>query len=135
MLNHFHLNVSGNSYLRTVCGYVHLNPWRAKLIKPDEALESFRWSSHPEYLKPHSQRPKWLRVDRLLGEKGIPKDSEAGRKQFALEMERRRAEESAADYEEIRRGWFLGSEEFRNELLAPAQRSVRAGARKAISYQ
>jgi putative transposase len=115
---------SGNGYLRTVCDYVHLNPVRAKLIKRGEALESFRWSSYGEYLKPGSQRPSWLRVDRLLGEKGIAKDSEAGRKELALEMERRRAEESAAEYQEIRRGWFLGSEEFRQELLAVAVQRV-----------
>ena len=115
---------SGNGYLRTVCDYVHLNPVRAKLIKAEQALESFRWSSYGQYLKPTSQRPSWLRVDRLLGEKGVPKDSESGRKQFALEMERRRSEESAADYEEVRRGWFLGSEEFRQELLAAAGERV-----------
>ena len=54
----------------------------------------------------------------MLGEKGIPKDSEAGRRQFGLQMERRRAEKSAANYEEIRRDWMLGSEAFRQELLA-----------------
>ena len=81
-------------------------------------MESFRWSSYREYLLPAGQRPGWLRVDRLLGEKGIPKDSEAGRRQFGLQMERRRAEESAADYEAIRRDWMLGSEAFRQELLA-----------------
>jgi len=35
-------------------------------------------------------------------------------------MEQRRAQERAADYEEIRRGWCLGSAEFRQELLASA---------------
>jgi len=113
---------SGNGYLRTVCDYVHLNPVRANLIKAEQAIESFRWSSYGQYLTGH--RPSWLRVDRLLGEKGIPKDSESGRKQFALQMERRRSEESASDYEEIRRGWFLGSEEFRQELLAAAGERV-----------
>ena len=39
-------------------------------------------------------------------------------------MERRRSEESAVDYEEVRRGWFLGSEEFRQELLAAAGERV-----------
>jgi len=82
---------SGNGYLRTVCDYVHLNPVRAKLLSPEAALESFPWSSYREYLKPPGQRPGWLRVDRLLGEKGIPKDSEAGRRQFGWQMERRRA--------------------------------------------
>ena len=33
-------------------------------------------------------------------------------------MERRRAAESGADYELIRRDWVLGSEAFRQELLA-----------------
>ena len=111
---------SGNGYLRTVCDYVHLNPVRAKLLPPEAALERFRWSSYGECLKPPGQRPGWLRVDRLLGEKGIPKDSEAGRRQFGLQMERRRAEESGADYEQIRRDWVLGSEAFRQELLAAA---------------
>ncbi len=52
-------------------------------------MERFGWSSYGEYLKPASRRTAWLRVDRLLGEKGIPKDSAAGRKHFARLMERR----------------------------------------------
>src|SRR5881394_1841012 len=74
---------SGKGYLRTVCDYVHLNPIRAKLLKAGDALENYHWSSYGYYVKPADQRPGWLRVDRLLGEKGIPKDSEAGRQQFA----------------------------------------------------
>jgi REP-associated tyrosine transposase len=108
----------GNGYLRTVCDYVHLNPVRAKLLRPEEPLPSFAWSSYGEYLKPGVERPVWLRVDRLLGEKGIPRDSEAGREMVAWQMERRRAEEATADYRAIRRGWYLGSEQFRQELLA-----------------
>ena len=108
----------GKGYLRTVCDYVHLNPVRAKLLPPEVALASYPWSSYPEYLKAAARRPGWLRVDRLLGEKGIPGDTEAGRGQFASLMERRRGEESGADYEPIRRDWVLGSEAFRQELLA-----------------
>ncbi len=115
---------SGNGYLRTVCDYVHLNPARAGVVKPQERLETFQWSSYGFYLKPPQQRPRWLRVDRLLGEKGIPRDSEAGREQLSKDMERRRAQENAEDYEQIRRGWFLGSEEFRKELLAAAVERV-----------
>jgi putative transposase len=58
---------SGDGYLRTVCDYVHLNPVRAKIVRTAAALESFRWSSYGEYLKPPRQRASWLRVDRLLG--------------------------------------------------------------------
>ena len=115
---------SGTGYLRMVCDYVHLNPVRAKLLKPEVALERFTWSSYPEYLKSPRKRLGWLRVDRLLGEKGILRDSEAGRKQFALQMERRRAEEDGSDYRELRRGWFLGSDEFRKELLLAATERV-----------
>src|SRR6267378_2590023 len=36
---------SGNGYLRTVCDYVHLNPVRAKLLKTEQPLREYRWSS------------------------------------------------------------------------------------------
>jgi putative transposase len=73
---------SGNGYLKTVCDYVHLNPARAKLLSPDQALREYRWSSWPAYLTPPGQRPDWLRVERLLGEYGLPADSAAGRRQL-----------------------------------------------------
>ncbi len=113
-------------YLRTVCDYVHLNPVRAKLVPAGTQLEAYRWSSYGEYLKPPGKRMVWLRVDRLLGEKGIPKDSDAGRREFARLAEARRSEESNTDYRGIRRGWCLGREEFRKELLAAATQRVGA---------
>jgi REP element-mobilizing transposase RayT len=73
---------SGNGYLRTVCDYVHLNPVRAKLLAAGQPLHSYRWSSYPLYLAPPGKRPGWLRVDRLLGEMGILKDSKAGRREL-----------------------------------------------------
>jgi len=107
----------GNGYLKTVCDYVHLNPVRAKLISPEEALSAFRWSSYGEYLKSASKRTPWLRVDRLLGEHGIPRDSPSGRKQFEMRMEERRANEDVKEYKKIRRGWCYGNAAFRKELL------------------
>src|SRR6266516_3628791 len=83
---------SGNGYLKTVCDYVHLNPVRAKLLRPEQPLSDFAWSSWPAYLQAPKRRPRWLRVDRLLGELGIPKDSAAGRKQLAHYLETRRAQ-------------------------------------------
>src|SRR3970040_2165697 len=80
---------SGDGYLRTVCDYVHLNPVRAKLLEPEESLQSYRWSSYPEYLKRAGQRVAWLRVDRVLGEMGIGKADAAGRQQYAQAMEER----------------------------------------------
>ena len=110
---------SGNGYLRTVCDYVHLNPVRAKLLLPEQRVSDYVWSSWPEYLKAPEGRPRWLRVDRLLGEVGIPADSAAGRAELENDLERRRAEEE--DYKGIRRGWCLGGETFREELLAQAR--------------
>jgi putative transposase len=115
---------SGDGYLRTVCDYVHLNPVRAKLLPTKVPLKDFCWSSYRDYLNPAGQRPVWLRVDRLLGEKGIPKDSRAGREEFERQMERRRWEELEPEFKPVERGWCLGSEQFRAELLAAAGERV-----------
>ncbi len=109
---------SGNGYLRTVCDYVHLNPVRAGLLREEERLRAYVWSSYGAYLEPAESRPRWLAVWRLLGEMGIPQDSPAGREQFEQRMEERRRQESGADWKEVRRGWCLGEESFRQELLA-----------------
>jgi putative transposase len=115
---------SGNGYLKTVCDYVHLNPVRAKLVSRKEALSEFWWSSYPQYLVPSARRWPWLRVERLLGAHGIPKDSRAGREEFERRMEARRSEDDPAQWKMIRRGWMTGSDEFRKELLAKMQERV-----------
>ena len=102
---------SGDGYLKTACDYVHLNPARAKLITAEQPLWAFNWSSFPLYLDP-ARRPGWLRVDRLLGEWGIPKDSAAGREVFEQQMERRRLEGSDPEYQLLEQGWYLGGEQF-----------------------
>jgi putative transposase len=109
----------GNAgYLRTVCRYVHLNPVRAKLIGPQALLREFRWSSLPLFLETPGKRPAWLRTDRVLGEEGILKDSAAGRREFERRMEERRQLDEPEEFGGIRRGWCLGDEAFRQELLA-----------------
>ena len=108
----------GTGYLKSACDYVHLNPARAKLLRSQQALWEYRGSSYPLYLKERRARPTWLRVDRLLGEQGIAKDSPAGRQQFERRMERRRASEDGEEFAPLERGWSMGSEEFRKELLA-----------------
>lgn len=108
---------SGNGYLKTVCDYAHLNPVRAALIGSEAVLGSFPWSSYPFYLQPPSRRPRWLRVDRLLGEWGIGQDTAAGRRRFAAGMEARRGEELTSEFKAVRRGWCLGGKGFRGGLL------------------
>lgn len=111
---------SGDGYLRSVCDYVHLNPSRAHLLGPDRPLKDYKWSSFPEYLKPPGQRPKWLRVDRWMGEHGIQKDSAAGRRELEARLEALRRAENSEAYGLIRRGWLYGSDEFRQARLLEA---------------
>jgi REP element-mobilizing transposase RayT len=115
---------SGTGYLQTVCDYVHLNPARAKLLPASVPLETFRWSSYGHYLQPPGRRPAWLRVERLLGEKRIPRDSAAGRREFERQMEARRREDLREEFKPVERGWCLGGQEFREELLAAAGERV-----------
>jgi hypothetical protein len=63
---------SGSGYLKSVGDYVRLNPARAKLVAAYAPLKSFAWSSWPA----------WLRVDRFLGEWGMPEDSPARRQRL-----------------------------------------------------
>jgi putative transposase len=116
---------SGTGYLRTVCDYVHLNPARAKLVKPEARLRGYRWSSWPEYLKSPAKRWPWLRVDRLLGEYRIPQDRAAGRRRLEEALEQRRGAEEGDAFKTIRRGWFFGDEALKQELLAKV--SEKAG--------
>ncbi len=108
---------TGSGYLRTVCDYVHLNPVRAGLLAPDQKLSAYRWSTYPEYLKSPRRRKPWLRVDRLLGELGIPTDSAAGRKEFEKRMELRCVEDDPEQWKSLQRGWCVGDDAFRKELL------------------
>ena len=109
---------STSGYLKSACDYVHLNPVRARLITPEQPLQTYPWSSYPLYLEEPARRPAWLRTDRLLGEWGIPVDSAAGREQFSRALEARRRSEQAENAAELPScGWCVGSEQFRQELL------------------
>jgi len=111
---------SGSGYLKTACDYVHLNPVRARLLKPGQKLREYPWSSWPEYLKKPGKRVSWLRVDRLEGQWGVKEDGSAGRRQLEAGMEQRweleRSQEED-DWKRLRRGWCWGPKEFREELL------------------
>ena len=109
---------SGNGYLKTVCDYVHLNPVRARLLKPEERLLGYPWSSLGWYAAAREHRPFWMRVDRLLGEHGVGRDTAANRQEFERRMEARRTQEDDEDsIGRIRRGGCFGGPEFKREVL------------------
>ena len=132
------LNVdgSGNGYLRTACDYVHLNPVRAKLLQPEERLLAYPWSSLSWYLAAPEYRPGWVRVDRLLGEHGIQQDTASGRQEFERRMETRRLEEQDEEALKVfRRGWCLGSPDFREQLLERASGKLGDNHTGAIRFE
>ena len=116
---------SGNGYLKAVCDYVHLNPARGGLVTAEAALSSYRWSSWPEYLKRPSQRGRGCRWIVCWGISDCPGQC-GGAAGVGAGVGCAAAVGAGADYQAIRRGWCLGEETFRKELLA--QMTERRGA-------
>ena len=119
------IDIDSKKYFETVSTYIHLNPARAGLILWDtEKFSDYKWSSYPLYLKRQADRPQWLIIDRVLGDIGIEKDDRSGRKEYAAYLERRisdfhsesKYKELEKEWKSIRRGWYLGSNEFRDQL-------------------
>ncbi len=117
-------------YFRTLVDYVHLNPVRAGLVKRGTAedLLHYRWSSLVKgYLVPASKRPKWLVThDRLaVGRGGEERVSD--RRQYLNHLFKiARSEgvkagkslpEGQGGQSTFSRGWYWGSQEFREKLL------------------
>ena len=101
---------------------MHLNPVRARLLKADERLLAYPWSSLGSYLAAPEHRPQWIRVGRLLGEHGLEQDTAASRQEFERRMEARRLEEAdEASLKVFCRGWCLGSDQFKKQMLEELQ--------------
>ncbi len=106
----------------TACDYVHLNPERAKSLwrsrrRDNQSPAGLSLEQLPGIFSAPARRPAWLRVDRLLGEWRIPADTAAGRREFEQGMEGRRRDNRKEEFKPLERGWCLGSEQFRQELL------------------
>jgi putative transposase len=128
-------------YFLQVSNYIHLNPMRAGLVQRGKALHSYRWSSFPFYLLPGSKRMEWLCVSRVLGELGGRQDDRKGRLAYAEYIEglakRYFQKQGRRGFEEewklIRRGWYLGGENFRGRLLEMVDR-VMHGKQKGTYH-
>jgi hypothetical protein len=89
------------------------------MLKPEERLLAYPWSSFGAYIAAPEHRPGWIRVDRLLGEHGQQEDTAAARQRFEERMEKWRWEETDPEaLKTLRRGWCLGSGGFKREMLA-----------------
>ena len=113
-------------YLRTVIDYVHLNPGRAGLVDGvDRVSTDYPWSSLAQgYQQPPTRRPKWLAVAEGLDLYG-EKDTARGRRSFIARYDKWSADESGLEYKvdggsfeaRVKRGWFWGSEAFKEKLI------------------
>jgi REP element-mobilizing transposase RayT len=102
--------------LGQVCHYIHLNPVRAGVVRPEAAVQ-YPWSSLPEFRR--RKRPAWLVPEVVLGEAGQLPDTANGWKQylgylaFLAEDEPSRKNLIAA---KLSRGWCIGGREFKKGL-------------------
>jgi putative transposase len=104
---------------RVVADYIHLNPARAKLAGGKHGkLVNYPWSSLAAYRR--GKGPKWLVFDRVLAAFELSKDGR-GRRAYVDYLEKRGAENDGNLSEEamvaLRKGWYLGDETFRDQLL------------------
>lgn len=131
----------GPEYFRLASQYIHLNPARAGLLgagRPD--LVSYVWSSYPRFVQ-KAALPKWLRRERVFQSMELPDEGAGSRRRYRAWMARRMDEileredgtEAAQEWKRLQRGWYLGSESFRDRLMDRAG-AVVAG-RKRASYR
>ena len=116
-------------YLLTLMNYIHLNPARAGLVDGlEKGLLDYPWSSIATgFAKPPTKRPSWLKITEGLAMFG-EKDNARGRKRFVegLDLIAREEKEKSGLRENpgeqtlqsaLRRGWYWGSQEFRERLV------------------
>jgi len=112
--------------------YIHLNPVRAKQVHREEGLEKFAWSSLRGYLQEPEKRPLWLETGMGLAVAGC-EDGVPGRRRFLQILEEQvdwsapskagkefsegEGKPKLAVYSSLQRGWFFGSQEFKEALL------------------
>lgn len=121
----------GMRYFKQVSTYIHLNPFRAGLCGEGtpHTLESYPWSSYPSYCGKKARKPAWLVRKRVLSTWGLPEGQQGTLSRYQDEIECLMKFEkdpeagSRGEFEkQIRRGWYLGSAEFREELLQKLDR-------------
>ena len=130
----------GAGYFPAVAAYIHLNPVRMRGYDfEEEKLQNYRWSSYPAYIG-KAQRPEWLCMERVLDNLHVA-DTPVGRKKYAEYMGQRVEEVRHSDkpwkadesWQKIRRGWYLGSDGFRQEMLGRLGRVLEKGKRESFS--
>ena len=120
-------------YFRTVGDYIHLNPVRARLLKKSPVrLEDFPWSSYPAYIG-KAKFPVWLETRRVLESCGMTRPGYRQYMQVRVQEVLGGSEVLEGEWKSIRRGWFLGGEAFREEMLVRIGKRMESRKRESYS--
>jgi len=105
------------SYFLTASDYIHLNPWRARLIRQPHTLFTDPWNSAGWLTGRRATRPPWLKWERVYGELNHETWDRRTRRSFLDHLTRRLQEKTEPRaYHTLRRGWCLGSEGFMADM-------------------
>ena len=109
------LLIDGDSenYFLTVSDYIHMNPVRIGRAKTLQQLLQDPWNSAGLLTGNPHKRPAWLQWQRLYGELGHRSASRKARQDLRKHLQEQiEAVADQKDWDKIRRGWCLGSENF-----------------------
>ncbi len=120
----------GGNYFRRVIDYVHLNPVRAGLASLEYGIHLYPWCSLRLLLNSCENRPNWLDSNAVFSALGL-EDTPAGRLAYHHNLERIIRQEGVSRagrvdakstpgeslQATIRRGWYFGSEQFKERML------------------
>jgi hypothetical protein len=123
----FHaLRVEGSSALSRVIDYIHLNPVRAKVVEP-QAICEYRWSSLRTFLS--EERPAGLVSDSVLVERGLENTEEGWLEYRArlVELAMDEAEQKRLGFEQMSRGWAIGTAGWRRALAKELSHTTLVG--------
>ncbi|MFZ4594238.1 MAG: transposase [Verrucomicrobiaceae bacterium] len=135
-------------YYQTLMDYIHLNPVRARLVRPrsGESVLDYPWSSVAGgYALPPRKRASWLAT--AAGLKAFRlEDTASGRRSMVERLDRRAVQEAAgkcgvvlptaeedARCSHLHRGWYWGSQAFADKVLALAEPPMQG--KKARDYR
>ena len=137
-------------HYRTLADYIHLNPVRARLVRPGmgQSVLDYPWSSVAGgWALPPGKRPKWLAAEKGLKCFDLP-DTVAGRRRLVERLDRRAMEEEIkkcgvpvlpddvdARCSHLRRGWYWGGQEFAGKLHKLLEKLMKERKRSSRAYR
>ena len=141
---------SDTYHYRTLADYIHLNPVRARLIRPKsgQSVLDYPWSSLAGgWALPPSKRPKWLAAEEGLKRFDLP-DTAAGRRRLVEHLDLRSVTEEIrncglpvlpaevdARCSHLRRGWYWGGQAFAEKLHRLTAKLSKERQMKSRAYR